>query len=145
MIAGSRGTDGCVFDREVDRECSPRVDSLDMMGSVELVEEPAQNSAAIACATSEAVHAGASFPQVRIAKKRNWPTNRLESLALEHELLAFSGCAGLRLFAAFVKLDQAYPPLKSRALRTQNSLRLRVKASCAVISGITETQVTLVA
>ena len=47
MIAGSRGTDGCVFDREVDRECSPRVDSLDMMGSVELVEEPAQNSAAI--------------------------------------------------------------------------------------------------
>ena len=56
MIAGSsRGTDGCVFDREVDRECSPRVDSLDVMGSVELVEEPAQNSAAIACATSEAV------------------------------------------------------------------------------------------
>ena len=38
-------------------------------------------------------------------------------------LLAFSGCAGLRLFAAFVKLDQAYPLLKSRALRTQNSLR----------------------
>ena len=34
MIAGSRGTDGCVFDREVDRECSPRVDSLDMMGVV---------------------------------------------------------------------------------------------------------------
>ena len=55
MIAGSRGADGCEFDREVDRECSPRVDSLDMMGSVELVEEPAQNSAAIACATSEAV------------------------------------------------------------------------------------------
>ena len=51
MIAGSRGTDGCVFDREVDRECSPRVDSLDMMGSV---DEPARNSAAIADATGEA-------------------------------------------------------------------------------------------
>ena len=58
-----------------------------------------------------------------MAKKPNWPTNRLGTLALQHELLAFSGCAGLRLFAAFVKLDQAYPPLKSRALRTQNSLR----------------------
>ena len=58
-----------------------------------------------------------------MAKKPNWPTNRLESLALQHELLAFSGCAGLRLFAAFVKLDQAYPPLKSRAPRTQNSPR----------------------
>ena len=69
-------------------------------------------------------HAGASFPRVRIAKETKRPTNRLESLALEHELLAFSGCAGLRLFAAFVKLDQAYPPLKSPALRTQkNSLR----------------------
>ena len=51
VIAGSRGTDGCVFDREVDRECSPRVDSLDMMGSV---DEPARNSAAIADATGEA-------------------------------------------------------------------------------------------
>ena len=51
MIAGSRGTDGCVFDREVDRECSPRVDSLDMMGSV---DEPARNSAAIADATGAA-------------------------------------------------------------------------------------------
>ena len=59
-----------------------------------------------------------------MAKKPNWPTNRLESLALQHELLPFSGCAGLRLFAAFVKLDQAYPPLKSRAPRTQNSLRI---------------------
>ena len=68
-------------------------------------------------------HAGASFPQVRIAKKPNWPTNRLERPSLQHELLAFSGCAGLRLFAAFVKLDQAYPPLKSPAPRTQNSLR----------------------
>ena len=58
-----------------------------------------------------------------MAKKPNWPTNRLERLALQHELLPFSGCAGLRLFAAFVKLDQAYPPLKSRAPRTQNSLR----------------------
>ena len=56
MIAGSRGEDGCDFDLEVDRECSPRVGGLevtvDMMG---LAEEPAQNSAAIACATSEAV------------------------------------------------------------------------------------------
>ena len=43
MIAGSRGADGCEFDREVDRECSPRVDSLDMMGSV---DEPVRNSAA---------------------------------------------------------------------------------------------------
>ena len=51
MIAGSRGADGCEFDREVDRECSPRVDSLDMMGSV---DEPARNSAAIADATGEA-------------------------------------------------------------------------------------------
>ena len=52
MVAGSRGADGCEFDREVDRECSPRVDSLDMMGSV---DEPARNSAAIADATGEAV------------------------------------------------------------------------------------------
>ena len=37
------GADGCEFDREVDRECSPRVDSLDMMGSV---DEPVRNSAA---------------------------------------------------------------------------------------------------
>ena len=51
MIAGSRGADGCEFDREVDRECSPRVDSLDRMG---LVEEPARNSAAIAGATGAA-------------------------------------------------------------------------------------------
>ena len=68
-------------------------------------------------------HAGASFPRVRIAQETKLTKNRLESLALQHELLAFSGFAGLRLFAAFVKLDQAYPPLKSRALRTQNSLR----------------------
>ena len=68
-------------------------------------------------------HAGASFPRIRIAKETKLAKNRLERLALQHELLAFSGFAGLRLFAAFVKLDQAYPPLKSRALRTQNSLR----------------------
>ena len=68
-------------------------------------------------------HAGASFPRVRIAQETKLTKNRLESLALQHELLAFSGFAGLRLFAASVKLDQAYPPLKSRALRTQNSLR----------------------
>ena len=51
MIAGSRGADGCEFDLEVDRECSPRVESLGRMG---LVEEPAQNSAAIADKTREA-------------------------------------------------------------------------------------------
>ena len=51
MIAGSRGADGCEFDLEVDRECSPRVDSLDMMGSV---DEPVRNSAAIVDATGEA-------------------------------------------------------------------------------------------
>ena len=51
MIACSRGADGCEFDREVDRECSPRVDSLDMVGSV---DEPARNSAAIADATGAA-------------------------------------------------------------------------------------------
>ena len=62
MIAGSRGADGCEFDLEVDRECSPRVEGRGRMG---LVEEPAQNSAAIACATSEA----ATFRlQVRGAK-----------------------------------------------------------------------------
>ena len=48
MIAGSRGADGCEFDLEVDRECSPRVERLeltvDMMG---LAEEPVQHSAAI--------------------------------------------------------------------------------------------------
>ena len=53
-------------------------------------------------------------------KLANLPRERPD---LQYELLPFSGCAGLRLFAAFVKLDQAYPPLKSRALRTQNSLR----------------------
>ena len=56
MIAGSRGEDGCEFDLEVDRECSPRVErpevTADMMG---LAEEPAQNSAAIADETREAV------------------------------------------------------------------------------------------
>ena len=51
MIAGSRGADGCEFDREVDRECSPRVDNLVVMGSV---DEPARNSAAIADATGAA-------------------------------------------------------------------------------------------
>ena len=51
MIAGSRGADGCEFDREVDREYSPRVDSLDTMGSV---DAPARNSAAIADATGAA-------------------------------------------------------------------------------------------
>ena len=68
-------------------------------------------------------HAGATFPRVRIAQETKLAKNRLESLALQHELLAFSGFAGLRLFAAFVKLDQAYPPLKSRAPQAQNSLR----------------------
>ena len=51
MIAGSRGADGCEFDREVDRECGRRVDSLVMVDSV---EEPVRNSAAIADATGEA-------------------------------------------------------------------------------------------
>ena len=73
--------------------------------------------------TCALTHAGASFPRVRIAQETKLTKNRLESLALQHELLAFSGFAGLRLFAAFVKLDQAYPPLKSPAPRTQNSLR----------------------
>ena len=58
-----------------------------------------------------------------MAKKPKLAHKSQERLALQHELLAFSGCAGLRLFAAFVKLDQAYPPLKSRAPRTQNSSR----------------------
>ena len=61
MIAGSRGADGCEFDREVDRECSPRVDNLVVMGSV---DEPARNSAAIADATG----AAATFRFVRGAK-----------------------------------------------------------------------------
>ena len=68
-------------------------------------------------------HAGATFPRVRIAQETKLTKNRQERPSLQHKLLAFSGFAGLRLFAAFVKLDQAYPPLKSRALRTQNSLR----------------------
>ena len=68
-------------------------------------------------------HAGASFPQVRMAKKPNWPTNRLESLALQHELLAFSGCAGLRLFAAFLSLDQGFRMKRSPALKTLSILR----------------------
>ena len=58
-----------------------------------------------------------------MAKETKLAKNRLERPSLQHELLAFSGCAGLRLFAAFVKLDQAYPPLKSPAPRTQNSLQ----------------------
>ena len=36
MIAGSRGADGCEFDLEVDRECSPRVARLEM---ADLAEE----------------------------------------------------------------------------------------------------------
>ena len=43
-----------------------------------------------------------------MAKKPNWPTNRLESLALQHELFTFPGFAGLRLFASFLKLDQGF-------------------------------------
>ena len=54
MIAGSRGADGCEFDLEVDLECSPRVDRLDMIDMMGLEDEPAQNSAAIAYATREA-------------------------------------------------------------------------------------------
>ena len=54
MIAGSRGADGCEFDLEVDRECSPRVERLVMIDMMGLEEEPAQNSAAIAYATREA-------------------------------------------------------------------------------------------
>ena len=38
-------------------------------------------------------------------KLTNKPTKRL---ALQHELLAFSSSPGLRLFAAFVKLDQGF-------------------------------------
>ena len=72
---------------------------------------------------TSATHAGASFPQVRIAKEPNGPTNRLERPSLQHELLALSGCCGLRIFASFLKLDQAYPPEKPRAPRTQNSLQ----------------------
>ena len=68
-------------------------------------------------------HAGASFPQVRIAKEPNGPATRLERPSLQHELLALSGCCGLRIFASFLKLDQAYPPEKPRAPRTQNSLQ----------------------
>ena len=57
MIAGSRGADGCEFDLEVDRECSPRVERLEMMG---LAEEPAQISAkscAIHTHSTAAMHA----------------------------------------------------------------------------------------
>ena len=60
---------------------------------------------------------------LRIAQETKLTKNRLESLALQNELLAFSGFAGLRIFATFLRLDQADPPLKSRAPRTQNSLR----------------------
>ena len=54
MSAGSRGADGFEFDLEVDLECSPRVDRLDMIDMMGLEDEPAQNSAAIAYATREA-------------------------------------------------------------------------------------------
>ena len=58
-----------------------------------------------------------------MAKKPNWPTNRLERLALQHELLAFSGCAGLRLFASFLKLDQGFRIKRSPALKTHSILQ----------------------
>ena len=48
-----------------------------------------------------------------MAKKPKLAHKSQERLALQHELLAFSGCSGLRLFASFLKLDQAYPPLKA--------------------------------
>ena len=70
-----------------------------------------------------AEHAGASFPQVRIAKKLKLPHKSQERPSLQHELLALSGCCGLRIFASFLKLDQAYPPEKPRAPRTQNSVQ----------------------
>jgi len=50
-----------------------------------------------------------------MVEKPNGPTNRQERFVLQHELLAFSRCSGLRLFASFLKLDQAYPPVKPRA------------------------------
>ena len=71
----------------------------------------------------DCTHAGASFPQVRIAKKPNWPTNRLERPSLQHELLPFSGCAGLRLFASFLKLDQGFRIKRSPALKTHSILQ----------------------
>ena len=49
------------------------------------------------------MHAGASFPRARMAKETKLTKNRQERHSLQHELLAFSGFAGLRLFAAFVK------------------------------------------
>jgi len=77
-------------------------------------------------AAASKLHAGASFPReyASIAKETKLTKNRLESLALQNELLAFSGFAGLRIFATFLRLDQADPPLKSRAPRAQNSLRI---------------------
>ena len=67
-------------------------------------------------------HAGASFPQVRIAKKPKLPHKSQERPALQHELLAFSGFAGLRLFAAFVKLDQGFRMKLSPALKTHHRI-----------------------
>ena len=51
------------------------------------------------------------------------PTNRLESLALQHELFTFSGFAGLRLFASFLKLDQGFRMKASPALKTHSILQ----------------------
>ena len=58
-----------------------------------------------------------------MAKKPNWPTNRQERPSLPHEPLAFSGCAGRRLFASFLKIDQGFRIKRSPALKTHSILQ----------------------
>ena len=58
-----------------------------------------------------------------MAKKPKLAHKSQERLALQHELLAFSGCAGLRLFASFLKLDQGFRIKRSPALKTHSILQ----------------------
>ncbi len=67
----------------------------------------------------------------RLTRGRLIPTSTHAKLAnksqerpsLQHELLAFSSFPGLRLFAAFVKLDQGFRMKPSPALKTHSILQ----------------------
>ena len=63
---------------------------------------------------------GRLIPMSTHPKLANKPTKRL---ALQHELLAFSSFPELRLFAAFVKLDQGFRMKLSPALKTHSILQ----------------------
>ena len=77
-------------------------------------------SCALDCTLQLQCTRGRLIPMSTHPKLTNKPTKRL---ALQHELLAFSGCPGLRLFASFLKLDQGFRMKLSPALKTHSTLQ----------------------